>query len=104
MLRGGRLKQLRERSGYTHADLSEMLNIGFSQVYRYESGKADPSSHVLERMAKLFGVSVDYLLGLTDDPIPDQSSLSHKEKQVIAAWRRGERFEAIKMIVVDDES
>jgi len=104
MLQGDRLKALRESKGYTHHDLANLLNVGYAQIYRYEANKSDPSTYVLERAAELFGVSVDYLLGLTDDPIPDQSSLSHKEKQVIAAWRRGERFEAIKMIVVDDES
>lgn len=102
MLRGDRVKVLRESKGYTHQELADLLNVGYAQIYRFEAGKADPPGDVLSRMSRLFGVTVDFLLGLSDMPISDASDLSEHEKRAIAAWRRGERFEAIKVIVDDN--
>ena len=40
------------------------------QYYRYERGYRDIPTHVLIALAKLYDTSVDYILGLTDDPQP----------------------------------
>ncbi len=100
MFRGDRLKTLREKHGYTHAELADLLNIGFAQIYRFESGKG-PSSDVLIRIADLFDVSADYLLGLTPDPdaYRREDNLSRQEQHVIDALRRGDKVEAVKAIV-----
>lgn len=105
MLQSERLKILRESRGYSHQKLAELLDIGFPQIWRYESGKNDPSSEVLSRMAKVLDVSADYLLGLTDDPTPSalsENNLSEHEHSVVAAMRRGEKYEAIRLIVTEN--
>jgi transcriptional regulator with XRE-family HTH domain len=105
MLRGERLKALREAKGYTHQQVADLLNLGIAQIWRYEAGKTDPTGDVLTRMAKVFNVSTDCLLGLTDDPAPvglSESNLSPKERIVVAALRRGQNYEAIKLIVSDN--
>ncbi len=105
MLQGNRLKKLRENGGYTHQQLAEALELALPQIWRYESGKTDPSSDVLARMAQVFNVSVDYLLGLIDEPLPPGASgldLSGKELAVLGALRRGENYEAIKIITSDN--
>lgn len=103
MLRGDRLKSLRTRKGYTHAELAELLDVGTRQIARYESKETDPSSEIVTRIAAVFNVSSDYLLGLTDDPSPALKidNLTHQERFVIAAMRRGDTVEAIKAIVGD---
>lgn len=99
-MRGDRLKQLRELHRYTHDDLAALLQIGYASIYRYEAGKSTPDGELLDRMANLFGVSVDYLLGRIDDPLPG-NELTEKERAILAALRRGEPYEAIKVIVSD---
>lgn len=101
---GERLLNLRKERSYSREKLAELLSVGTNPIYQYETEKSDPSSEVITRMAKLFGVSVDYLVGLTDDPSPHVSSedLSEKELHVITSWRRGEKYEAIKAIVSDE--
>lgn len=104
MLYGDRLKSLRESRKYTHQELALLLEVGFAQIYRYEAGKNEPTADVLTRIAKLFDVSIDYLVGLTDAPLPPGfaiSTLTEKEQGVLAALRRGENYEAIKLIVND---
>lgn len=104
MLSGGRFKELREKHGYTHEELAELLGIGTTQIWRYENEKTDPSTKILGRIAKVFGVSTDYLLGLSDDPISGMriDNLSQREKMVLAAMRRGEVVEAIRLMATSN--
>lgn len=64
---GNRLRQLRKAKGLTQAELAKLLSIGESTISFYESGKRQPDYETLIRIADLFNVSVDYLLGRTDD-------------------------------------
>lgn len=99
---GERLRKLREDSGYSRERMAELLNIGTASIARYERGENDPTGEVLAKFARFFSVRVDYLLGIDDNSQPHVSSLNNKETHAIAAWRRGERFEAIKVIVEDE--
>lgn len=103
MLQGDRLRAARQQKKYTQEHLARLLDLGLRQIARYETGKNDPTGDVLRRMADLLEVSTDYLLGRTDDPIvPAQSGdLTPQEREIIGALRRGEPFEAIKIIVRD---
>lgn len=103
MLQGDRVRQLRESKGYSRAKLAEIVGVGTSQIERHESGENDATGEVIARYAKCFGVNTDYLLGLTDDPAMNVNhALNIQEAAALAAWRRGQRLEAIK-VIVDDE-
>lgn len=103
MIVGERLRNLREEFGYTREVFATKVGIGASQVVRYERGENDATGEVLSRIARLFGVSTDYLLGLTDESVsrlhPD---LSIQERRIVLALRRGERMEAVKIIATED--
>ncbi len=104
MLKGDRLRQLRQEQGYTHETLAKALGLSMKQVWRYEAGQSDPTSEVVSRMAVLFGVSADYLLGLSDSPAmnPAERSLTPRELAVLTALRRGDKLTAIRAIVNED--
>lgn len=98
-MRGDRLRALRKKYGYSRQKLAELLGIGESQIPRYETNQNKPSSDVVVRIAQLFDVSTDYLLGLTDDPHSHWSSeLSDTEVRLIHALRHRGAFEAVKVI------
>ena len=101
MLQGKRFRELRLKNQYTHESLSQALNIAVRMVGKYEAGEADPSSDVVTRMADVFNVSTDYLLGRTDDPTPPahHSDLSPDEQAILAALRRDDPLTAIKLII-----
>ena len=63
-----RLKQLRTERGLLQADIGGYLGKGQNTISYYETGKREPSIEELKRIADYFNVSVDYLLGLTDNP------------------------------------
>ena len=61
-----RLKELRTERGLSIAMLAKQVDIGVASICRWENGQADIKSQQLVVLAKFFGVSVDYLLGLED--------------------------------------
>lgn len=60
------LRELREKRGMTQADVARKLGLKQATISRYECNTKTPSLASLKRLALLFGVSSDYLLGLLD--------------------------------------
>ncbi len=57
------LKNIRKENGFTQQEVAEKLNISQRTYSDYETDKTEPTMEVLLRIAKLFNVSVDELLG-----------------------------------------
>ena len=64
-----RIKDLRKEKGYTQAHLAKMLGVARSTVSMWESSPQEPDNETLGKIADVFGVSTDYLLGRTDVPL-----------------------------------
>lgn len=62
-----RIKELRTRVGISQETLAKQLGVSVASVASYEIGRVTPSIEVLVKLADLFGVSTDYLLGRTND-------------------------------------
>lgn len=67
---GVQIKQLRLAAGMTQRELAQRINVGNTTLSQYESGARVPSDEVKLKIAMVFGVSVDYLLGATDSREP----------------------------------
>lgn len=63
-----RLKDMREDRDIKQKDLAEYLNISQNTYSYYENGHRQIPLEVLAKLADYYGVSVDYLLGLTENP------------------------------------
>ena len=63
---GKMLKELREENHYTQKQLSELLGINSVTYLHYEKEQRQPPLELLADIAKFYGVTVDYLLGLED--------------------------------------
>ncbi len=59
---GERICLLRQRQGWSQAELARRLNISPSTVGMYEQGRREPSLAGAVELSRAFGVSVDYLL------------------------------------------
>lgn len=70
-----RLKELRENKKISQRELAQMLGLSQGTIGNWESGIRKPTYKTLYKIADLFNVSVDYLMGNTDKPkgflIPD---------------------------------
>lgn len=90
MLRGDRLRSIREQTGMSQRELARLCGVGEVMIYRYESGITDPSTKYLTLMADKLGVSTDYLVGLSDKPqghLKDKE-ISDDERILIDIFRR----------------
>ncbi len=70
---GKRLKDARAKKGWTQRELSEISEVSFEQISRYETGKSSPHDYITTKLAKVLEVSPDYLNGIKDDE-PSSSS------------------------------
>ncbi len=57
------LKNLREKSGLTQAQMAERLMVTRQAVSRWETGETQPNTETLKLLSKEFGVSINTLLG-----------------------------------------
>lgn len=70
-----RLKEIREDKDYKQIDIANYLGITQVQYSRYETGiRVIPVYHLI-KLAKYYNVSVDYILGLTDERKPYPKSI-----------------------------
>lgn len=67
---GPRLKLLRQEKGLTQAQFGACFNLAESTISLYESEKRSPDYTILKEFARFFNVSVDFLLGNTDERRP----------------------------------
>ena len=67
---GKRLWECRKRLGYTQIQAAAYSDITEKAYSNYELGKQMPRLDILVRIADMYGVSLDYLTGRTDDPGP----------------------------------
>ena len=77
-----RLKEIRNLKGISQRKLGKMIGVAGTVVSKYERGICDPSVENLIKMAKIFNVSVDTLVG-NDSKIVDLTSLDENRQYVI---------------------
>lgn len=62
------LKAFRESIGITQKDFAASLGIGLTTYNGYETGARDPKSDFWIAVAQKYGVTIDYLMGYSNDP------------------------------------
>lgn len=80
---GNRLKELRIQSGLTQKQLAEQIGITKSVVSFYELRERTPSPDILVKLASIFHVSTDYLLGLEKGRSLDITGLDSDDEKVV---------------------
>ena len=74
-----RLKECRKKSGYKQIEVAIYSDITERTYQNYEAGRREPKLSILMRIALTYNVSVDYLVGLTDDPKPYPRAEPYKD-------------------------
>ena len=67
-----RLRDLREDKDLTQTQLAKEINVSQRTYSYYENGERTIPPEVLIALAKFYNVSVDYILELSDNPIPNK--------------------------------
>lgn len=89
---GLKIKELRIETELTQGELAKVLGITQDSISLWEKGKRIPDTPYIAKLAEYFGVSADYLLGLSDDlgaPIPaPPPALPADEKELLDLYRQ----------------
>lgn len=81
---GEKLKSLRIEKKLTQKQVADRIGLAISAVSSYESGTRYPSYDVLVKLARIFHVSTDYLLGITDTRTIDVTGLNDNEIELVS--------------------
>ncbi len=63
---GEKIKELRRKNDMTQEKLADMLSVSYQTVSKWECGISSPDVYTIAPLARLFGVTTDELLGVTD--------------------------------------
>jgi transcriptional regulator with XRE-family HTH domain len=67
---GERIIELRKQNGITREELAKEFEIPYTTLRNYENGLREPGHLFLIKVAKKFGVTTDYLLGMSNEQQP----------------------------------
>ena len=81
---GEKLKSLRIEKNLTQKQVADRIGLAISAVSSYESGTRYPSYDVLVKLARIFHVSTDYLLGMTNTRNIDVTGLRDNEIELVS--------------------
>lgn len=84
---GDRLKEIRRDHNDTQETLASKLGVSTPTVSKWEQGESDPNVKTLLKICRMYNVSSDFLLGLSDDdPLITKrrrSALSEKSRETL---------------------
>jgi transcriptional regulator with XRE-family HTH domain len=69
-LLGDRLRQQRKQRKLTQENVAQRIGVARTTYAMYEQNSREPDNETLQKLADFFEVSIDYLLGRTNDPTP----------------------------------
>ena len=81
---GERLRHLRETKKLTQKQAADRVGIAISTLSGYELEEKHPSYFILMKLARLYNVTTDYLIGMTKSRTLDVTGLSDKEINSLA--------------------
>ena len=70
ILKYGRIRDLRNDHGLTQKQIAKLLNVSQNKYSQYEIGVSRLPLDAVVKLAEYYNVSVDYLVGLTDETVP----------------------------------
>jgi transcriptional regulator with XRE-family HTH domain len=78
------IEKLRKDNGITQVELAKRLGISRNAVNAWEMGTSKPNIDHISALARIFGITTDYLLMVDDSRhFIDISALSDKEKKIV---------------------
>lgn len=80
---GNKLRSLREERNLTQKQIADRIGVTVSAISAYEAGIRFPALHSVAKLASIYHVSTDYLLGVDERKQIDISKLNDEQRTVI---------------------
>ena len=89
---GNNIRKLRKNKRLTQTELARQIGSSQQSIYKYEAGICEPDIASLKALAQFFGVSIDYIVGNSDNENPDyvveKIILDRNEKEFILKYKQ----------------
>lgn len=77
-----RIRELRENKNLRQIDVAEKTGIDQRTLSNYETGKTNPDSYAIIKLAEFYGVTCDYLLGVSDINYTGNNAAAEEIKKI----------------------
>ena len=84
---GQRIRDLRKQKRMSQTELAKSAGVSQTTVTAWETGKAEPSSSAVAKLAYIFNVTTDYLLGRPNKQETKKDDVELSDDDVIMTWR-----------------
>lgn len=78
-----KIRDLREDMDLRQIDVAKATGIDQKTLSNYETGKTNPDSNALIRLADFFGVTIDYLIGYSNINIKSNSDIAKRLEKIV---------------------
>ena len=95
-----RIKKLRQEKEVYQADLAKYLGLKQQTISAYENGTNEPDLKTLNKIAKYFDVSIDYLIGRSNvrDPADKIAQAIGDEQDLKQFWEEAKKRRELKLL------
>lgn len=83
---GQRIRDLRKQKRMSQTELAKSAGVSQTTVTAWETGKAEPSSSAVAKLADIFNVTTDYLLGRPKKHETKKDDVELSDDDVIMTW------------------
>lgn len=80
---GDKLKELRKEKNLTQQQVADRVNVSKAVISSYELSNRSPSYQTLVKIANLYKVSADYLLGMDERKVIDVTDLTAEQIELL---------------------
>ena len=83
---GDRIRKVRLNAGLFQTGLAKAIGVSRGLIGQWEAHIGKPGRDKLEKLSALTGVSIDYLLGISEDAMPNGTTVPPDAAQLLSLW------------------
>lgn len=102
MILNERIRALRMETGMSQEELGKLINKSKSNISQFELGKREPDNGTLLRLSEIFGCTLDYLLGKSDNKTIQDEKISNAlgvDEELQEFWKVLKEREDLKLML-----
>ena len=103
MVMAERLKELRLEKGLSQIEVAKWISVSRTSYTKYETGVYEPSIDTLVKLAEFYGVTVDYIIGHSNQRITPETC-TEDEINVITMYRRYSNKEVVRNLLSEADT
>lgn len=102
-----RLAKLRKEKGLSQQELANLFEVSKSAIAMYETNRREPDNELLAKFASFFNVSIDYLLGFSNEPLTAETIKEKSEEYTVIPSNQDEKrrkmAKELLQVIIDTE-